>query len=291
MSAKILDGKALAAKVLGGVAERVAARLAAGKPQPGLATILVGDDAASEVYVRGKRKACEEAGMQPFGFELPASTTQAELLRLVDDLNRREDVHGILVQLPLPRQIDAAVVQSAIAVEKDVDCLHPANVGLLAQKGREPRFVPCTPAGIMKILNETDLKLDGCNALVLGRSNIVGMPLALLLTKANATVTIAHSHTRDLPGLCSQADLLVAAVGHPGMVPGDWVKPGAVVIDVGVNRVDDPQAKRGYRLVGDVAFEGAAAKAAAITPVPGGVGPMTIAMLMENTLHAAELAD
>ncbi|MCW5876167.1 MAG: bifunctional methylenetetrahydrofolate dehydrogenase/methenyltetrahydrofolate cyclohydrolase FolD [Anaerolineales bacterium] len=291
MTAKILDGKAQAAELRGVLAQRVAARAAAGKPAPGLATVLVGDDPASQVYVRGKHKACREVGITPIGYELPAGTPQAELLALITELNGRADVHGILVQLPLPAHLDAAAVQSAVALEKDVDCLHPANLGLLAQRDRQPRFTPCTPTGVMRLVKLAGLALPGANAVVLGRSNIVGMPLALLLTKADATVTIAHSHTRDLPELCRRADLLVAAVGRPELVRGDWVKPGAVVIDVGVNEVPDKAAHRGRRLVGDVAFDEAAAVAAAITPVPGGVGPMTIAMLLENTLHAAELAE
>lgn len=291
MTAKILDGKELAAKVRAGLAERVSARLAAGLSRPGLATVLVGKDPASETYVRNKRKSSEEVGMASFAHELPDSTTQAELLRLIADLNSREDVHGILVQLPLPQHIDAMAIQSAIAVFKDVDCLHPENIGYLAQKGRQPRFVPCTPAGIMRILEEAGAQLAGSSAVVLGRSNIVGMPVALLLTKANATVTIAHSRTQDLPGVCRRADVLVVAVGNPGLVRGDWVKPGAMVIDVGVNRVQDKDSKGASRLVGDVAFDEVAQVAAAITPVPGGVGPMTIAMLLANTLHAAELAD
>lgn len=291
MTAKILDGKALAAKVRAGLAERVTARLAAGLSRPGLATVLVGTDPASETYVRNKRKSSEEVGMASFAHELTNSTTQVELLNLIADLNSREDIHGILVQLPLPQHIDAMAIQSAIAVFKDVDCLHPENIGYLAQKGRQPRFVPCTPAGIMHILEEAGAQLAGASAVVLGRSNIVGMPVALLLTKADATVTIAHSRTQDLPGVCRRADVLVAAVGNPGLVRGDWVKPGAVVIDVGVNRVEDKDSKGASRLVGDVAFGEVVQVAAAITPVPGGVGPMTIAMLLANTLHAAELAD
>ncbi len=291
MTAKILDGKALAAKVRAGLTERVTARLVAGLSRPGLATVLVGKDPASETYVRNKRKSSQEVGMASFAYELPDSTSQVELLKLIADLNSRADIHGILVQLPLPKHIDAMAIQSAIAVFKDVDCLHPENIGYLAQKGRQPRFVPCTPAGIMHILEEARVQLAGASAVVLGRSNIVGMPVALLLTKADATVTIAHSRTQDMPGVCRRADVLVAAVGNPGLVRGDWVKPGAVVIDVGVNRVEDKDSKGASRLVGDVAFGEVVQVAAAITPVPGGVGPMTIAMLLANTLHAAELAD
>lgn len=279
----------MAAKVRAEVAAGVATRKAGGGSAPGLATVLVGNDPASETYVRNKRKACEEAGIASFGFEMLAETSQSELLELIAKLNARDDVHGILVQVPLPKQIDAAAIQVAIDPSKDVDCLHPENIGYLAQKGREPRFVSCTPAGIMRLLAEGGVQLAGASAVVLGRSNIVGMPVSLLLTRADATVTVAHSRTRDLAAVCRQADVLVAAVGKPGLVRGDWVKPGAVVIDVGVNRVDDAQAKRGYRLVGDVAFDEVAAVAGAITPVPGGVGPMTIAMLLENTVRAAEL--
>lgn len=291
MAAKILDGKALAARIRAEVATKVAARVAKSLSQPGLATVIVGDDAGSQVYVRNKRKACEEAGMLSFGYEFPASATQQELLHLIDELNNRPDVHGILVQLPLPTQIDAAAIQQAVAVHKDVDCLHPENVGLLAQKGREPRFVPCTPAGIMRLLVDAGTQLAGANAVVLGRSNIVGRPLSLLLLNADATVTVAHSKTRDLPSLCRTADVLIAGVGKAELVRGDWIKPGAVVIDVGVNRIEDKDAKSGYRLVGDVAFEEASQVAGAITPVPGGVGPMTIATLIENTLRASELSD
>jgi methylenetetrahydrofolate dehydrogenase (NADP+)/methenyltetrahydrofolate cyclohydrolase len=290
MTAIILDGKALAAKVRAETTAKVAARTTAGKTPPGLATILVGNDPASETYVRNKRKSSEEVGMVSFGYEMPAETSQAELLKLIVELNSRPEIHGILVQVPLPKHIDPAAIQSAISPLKDVDCLHPENIGYLAQKGREPRFVSCTPAGIMRMFAESGVKLSGANAVVLGRSNIVGMPISLLLIKADATVTVAHSRTQDLPGVCRAADVLIAAVGKPQMVRGDWVKPGAVVIDVGVNRIEDKTKKSGSRLVGDVAYAEAAEVASAITPVPGGVGPMTIAMLLENTYHAAELA-
>lgn len=287
---RVLAGPPVAERIRTRVAEKVAARLQRGEPAPGLATVLVGEDPASQIYVRNKRKTCREAGMQSLAFEFPASVHEDELISLIEALNRREDVHGILVQLPLPRQLDEVRVLKAVSPIKDVDGLHPENVGLLAQKGREPRFVPATPRGIMALLEEAGVELSGADAVVLGRSNIVGMPIALLLVRANATVTIAHSRTRDLPALCRRADVLVAAVGRPEMVRGDWVKPGAVVIDVGVNRVEDANAKKGYRLVGDVAFDEVSQVAAAITPVPGGVGPMTIAMLLDNTLQAADLA-
>jgi 5,10-methylene-tetrahydrofolate dehydrogenase/methenyl tetrahydrofolate cyclohydrolase len=222
---------------------------------------------------------------------LPATASQDEVEKLIKELNEDPRVNGILVQLPLPAGLDEQRVLAQISVEKDVDGFHPINIGRLAQKGRDPLFVPCTPAGCIYLLEHEIPSLEGTNAVVLGRSNIVGMPVALLLVRANATVTICHSRSRDLPGIVRQADVLVAAVGKPEMVRGDWIKPGAVIIDVGINRVEDSTKQKGYRLVGDVAFDEAAEIAGAITPVPGGVGPMTIAMLIKNTLRAAELAD
>jgi len=291
MSAQIIDGKALAQQVREQVAAQVAARLEAGKSRPGLATVLVGDNPASQVYVRAKHRACEQVGVASFGYELPADTTQEEVEALIDRLNTDPQVHGILVQLPLPAGLDEERVLNRIDLRKDVDGFHPLNIGRLAQKGREPLFVPCTPAGILLMLDRLGVELEGKRAVVLGRSNIVGMPVSMLLLRRNATVTICHSRTRDLPTVTRQADVLIAAVGRAAMVRGDWVKPGAVVIDVGVNRVDDPTAKRGYRLVGDVAFDEVREVASAITPVPGGVGPMTIAMLLRNPLRAATLLD
>jgi len=291
MTAQILDGKAVAEQVRKQVAEAVAARVAAGKPRPGLATVLVGDNPASQVYVSSKQKACAEVGIESFGHKLPATATQEEVENLVRSLNEDSRVNGILVQLPLPSHLIEEDVLKAISIEKDVDGFHPMNIGRLAQKGRDPLFIPCTPAGVMYLLEQTLPKLEGLNAVVLGRSNIVGMPVALLLVRANATVTICHSRTKDLPSVVRQADVLVAAVGKAEMVRGDWVKPGAVVVDVGINRVDDPGKPKGYRLVGDVAYNEVAQVASWITPVPGGVGPMTIAMLLQNTLRAAELAD
>ncbi len=291
MTAQILDGKAVAEQVRKQVAEAVAARVAAGKPRPGLATVLVGDNPASQVYVSSKQKACAEVGIESFGHKLPATATQEEVENLVRNLNEDPRVNGILVQLPLPSHLIEEDVLKAISIEKDVDGFHPMNIGRLAQKGRDPLFIPCTPAGVMYLLEQTLPKLEGLNAVVLGRSNIVGMPVALLLVRANATVTICHSRTKDLPSVVRQADVLVAAVGKAEMVRGDWVKPGAVVVDVGINRVDDPGKPKGYRLVGDVAYDEVAQVASWITPVPGGVGPMTIAMLLQNTLRAAELAD
>lgn len=291
MSARLIDGKAIAEDVRLNVKEAVDARIQAGKSVPGLATVLVGENPASQVYVRSKHKACQEAGINSFAYELPAGASQAEVEELVKRLNDDKNVNGILVQLPLPTGLDEEKVLNLVRLEKDVDGFHPLNIGRLAQKGRDPLFIPCTPAGIMYLIEKVSPKIDGKNAVVLGRSNIVGMPVALLLVRANATVTICHSRTKDLPGVIRQADILVAAVGRAEMVKGDWVKPGAVVIDVGINRVDDPSAKRGYRLAGDVDFEQVKEVAGFITPVPGGVGPMTIAMLLMNTLRAAELGD
>ncbi len=291
MSASILDGKSIAESVRLEVKEQVEKRVAEGKMVPGLATVLVGENPASQVYVRSKHKACQEAGINSFGHVLPETATQQEVEDLVKELNEDPNVHGILVQLPLPSGLDEERVLSMISIEKDVDGFHPLNIGRLAQKGRDPLFIPCTPAGVMYMIEQVVPKIEGQNAVVLGRSNIVGMPVALLLVRANATVTICHSRTKDLPEVVRQADILVAAVGRAEMVKKDWVKPGAVVIDVGINRVDDPSAKRGHRLVGDVAYDEVAEVAGVITPVPGGVGPMTIAMLMKNTLKAAEMAD
>jgi 5,10-methylene-tetrahydrofolate dehydrogenase/methenyl tetrahydrofolate cyclohydrolase len=291
MSAKIIDGKVIAEAVREDVKQSVAERAAKGLPVPGLATVIIGDNPASKVYVRMKHKACQEAGILSVGHELPATATQDEVETLVRELNQDPAIHGILVQLPLPAGLDEERVLSTISLQKDVDGFHPINIGRLAQKGREPLFVPATPAGVMVLLEKTGVDLEGANAVVLGRSNIVGMPVSLLLVRANATVTICHSRTADLPAITREADILVAAIGKPEMVRGDWIKPGATVIDVGTNRVEDAAAKRGYRLVGDVAFEEALEVAGAITPVPGGVGPMTIAMLLSNTLRAARLAD
>lgn len=291
MTALIIDGKEIAKEIRTGVAESITQRKAQGKSIPGLATVLVGEDPASQVYVRSKLRACEKLGINSFNHVLPATTNQAELLSLVRDLNKDSAVNGILVQLPLPKGLDEEEILLAISIDKDVDGFHPVNIGRLAQKGRTPRFVPCTPAGIIHLLKKTLPSLEGKNAVVLGRSNIVGMPVSLLLVRENATVTICHSRTQDLPSIVRTADILVVSIGKPEFVRGDWVKPGATVIDVGVNRVEDSTRERGYRLAGDVAFEEARQVAAHITPVPGGVGPMTIAMLMKNTLRAAELAE
>lgn len=288
MTAMVIDGKAIAAELRKEVAKGVEQLVATGTIPPGLATVLVGENPASQTYIRMKRKACAEVGIESFGYELPVDTSQEDVEKVVKELNADPKVHGILVQLPLPAGLDEEAVLKAISIEKDVDGFHPLNIGRLAQKGREPLFVPCTPAGCIVLLKKAGAQLEGARAVVVGRSNIVGMPAALLLVKENATVTICHSRTRDLPSVCREADVLIAAIGRPEMIRGDWIKPGAYVIDVGVNRVDDPSRKRGYRLVGDVAFEEAKEVAGAITPVPGGVGPMTIAGLLRNTLHSAQ---
>lgn len=290
MPAQILDGAAMAERIRAQVAEEVARRTAQGQPAPGLATVLVGDNPASQVYVKSKHKACQQVGIQSFAHELPATASQQEVEDLVRALNADPQVNGILVQLPLPSGLDEEHALNAVSIEKDVDGFHPLNIGRLAQKGRDPLFVPCTPAGCMVLIESVMPDLNGVSAVVLGRSNIVGMPMALLLVRANATVTVCHSRTRNLKEVCRGADVLVAAVGRAEMVRGDWVKPGAVVVDVGMNRVEDATRPKGYRLTGDVAFEEVKEVAAWITPVPGGVGPMTIAMLLQNTLRAARLA-
>ncbi len=287
MSAQIIDGKAIAQEVQREVASDVAHLKAEHNLVPGLATVLVGDNPASQTYVRMKRRRCAEVGIHSVGVELPADASQEEVEAQVRALNRDPAIHGILVQLPLPKHLDEEAVLSAIDLHKDVDGFHPINIGRLAMKGRTPLFAPATPAGIIELLDRTGIPIEGQEAVVLGRSNIVGLPVSMLLLKRNATVTICHSRTRDLPEVVRRADILVAAVGRTEMVRGNWVKPGAVVIDVGINRVDDPSAKRGYRLVGDVAFDEVKEVAGWITPVPGGVGPMTIAMLLRNTVTAA----
>ncbi|MBN1535339.1 MAG: bifunctional methylenetetrahydrofolate dehydrogenase/methenyltetrahydrofolate cyclohydrolase FolD [Anaerolineales bacterium] len=289
MTATIIDGKALALQVREQAGKDVTKLKEAGLRVPGLATVLVGDNPASKVYVSSKQKACAEAGIESFGHTLPATASQEEVEGLVRELNADPRVDGILVQLPLPSPLDEEAVLKSISIEKDVDGFHPINIGRLAQKGRDPLFVPCTPYGCVYMLKLIGTKLEGCNAVVLGRSNIVGMPVALLLVRENATVTICHSRSKDLPGICRGADVLIAAVGRAQMVRGDWVKPGAVVIDVGINRIEDPTHPKGSRLVGDVMFDEVKEVASAITPVPGGVGPMTIAMLMRNTVHSAKM--
>lgn len=289
MTAQIIDGTAIAEKLRAEVGVEAEKMAKAGYPRPGLATVLVGDNAGSQTYVKMKQKACQKIGLESFGFNLPASASQEEVEKLVADLNDDPKVNGILVQLPLPSHLDEEKILRSISIEKDVDGFHPINMGRLAQKGREPLFIPCTPDGCIYLIDQVGYNLKGANAVVLGRSNIVGMPVALLLVKRDATVTICHSRSKDLPGICRSADVLIAAVGRPEMVRGDWIKPGAVVIDVGTNRVDDPSKEKGYRLTGDVAFEEAKEVAGWITPSPGGVGPMTIAKLLSNTLRAAKI--
>lgn len=288
MAARILDGRAIAARWREWVKARVEAFRARTGQVPGLATILIGDHPASQTYVQAKQNACAAVGIRTFRYDLPADVERETVLELLGTLARSPEVHGILVQLPLPPHLDEEEILCAIPLEKDVDGFHPLNIGRLGLKGRDPYFIPCTPLGIMAMLQEAGIPVAGRRAVILGRSRIVGLPMALLLLRLDATVTICHSRTPDLAALTRQADLLIAAVGRPGLIRGEMVRPGAVVIDVGINRIADPQAPRGYRLVGDVAFEEVAAVAGAITPVPGGVGPMTVAMLLVNTLKAAQ---
>jgi 5,10-methylene-tetrahydrofolate dehydrogenase/methenyl tetrahydrofolate cyclohydrolase len=291
MTAQLIDGKLIAQQVREEVAAKVAERIAAGKIKPTLATVLVGDRVDSATYVASKQKACAELGMGSISHHLPGDISQDELEKLIKSLNDDKYVNGILVQLPLPSHLNEERVLQLVSIEKDVDGFSPINIGRLAQKGREPLFVPCTPYGCIYLLEKSGVKIEGANAVVLGRSNIVGMPAALLLIGKNATVTVCHSRTRDLPGVVRQADILIAAIGKTEMVRGDWLKPGAAVIDVGINSKPDATKKSGYRLVGDVCFDEAKEVAGFITPVPGGVGPMTIAMLMRNTYRAAEIQD
>ena len=292
MTAKILDGKALAEEIRGEVATGVAEMQQKHSVIPGLAAVLVGDDPASAIYVRNKRRACEEVGMVSDTFLMPADSTNEQVLARVQALNKDPRFHGILVQLPMPPQIDERLIIESLDPTKDVDGLHPFNVGKLAQ-GRAD-FVPGTPAGIQQILLRNGHDPAGANVVVCGRSDIVGKPMALLLMQradgANATVTVCHTRTKNLAEITRQADILVAAIGLPSAITADMVKEGAVVIDVGINRVDDASQKRGYRLEGDVDFDAVSKKASAITPVPGGVGPMTIAMLLVNTLTATRLS-
>ena len=281
MTARIIDGNALAASVRGELAERVA-NLKARGVTPGLVVIVVGDNPASAVYVRNKVAACEKAGMYSLKLEFAGDTPQATVMDKLAELNRDPRIHGILVQLPLPPHFDEDAVLEAIAADKDVDGFHAENVGALMQG--QPRFIPCTPYGVMKMLESANVPLKGAEAVIVGRSNIVGKPMAMLLMAAGCTVTVCHSQTRDLAFHTKRADILVAAVGRPKMITGDMIKPGAVVIDVGINRTEDG------KLCGDVDFDSAKAVAGAISPVPGGVGPMTITMLLANTLEAAERA-
>lgn len=280
MTAQLIDGKAIAASLRQQIAKRVAERLELGKRAPGLAVILVGSDPASQVYVSHKRKDCEEVGFISHAYDLPASTDQAELMALIDRLNDDPSIDGILVQLPLPEHLDASLLLERIRPDKDVDGFHPYNIGRLAQ--RMPLLRPCTPKGIMTLLQSTGTDLYGLHAVVVGASNIVGRPMAMELLLAGCTVTVTHRFTKDLPMHVGLADIVVVAAGKPGLVQGEWIKPGAIVIDVGINRQADG------KLIGDVVYDTALPRASWITPVPGGVGPMTRACLLENTLHAAE---
>lgn len=280
MTASLIDGKAIAKQLRDSVKEKVSLRVSNGQRAPGLAVILVGCDAASQVYVGSKRKACEEVGFVSRSYDLPETTSQDELYELIDELNNDDVIDGILVQLPLPKSLDANLIIEHIHPEKDVDGFHPSNVGKLAL--RQPGLRPCTPKGIMELIESTNVKPHGLEALVVGASNIVGRPMTLELLLAGCTVTTTHRFTKDLESKVRNADLIVVAVGKPGFIPGEWIKEGAIVIDVGINRL--PSGK----LVGDVGFDTAKDKAAFITPVPGGVGPMTVASLIENTLIACE---
>ena len=282
--ADIIDGKAFAARVRTQVADEVSKLKEEHGITPGLAVVLVGEDPASQVYVKNKHASTIEVGMNSYEHRLPAETSEADLLALIDTLNNDDNVHGILCQLPLPDHLDEDLVINAIAPEKDVDGFHISNVGLLGTGQKS--MVPCTPLGCLMMLRDHHGSLSGLNAVVVGRSNIVGKPMANLLLKDSCTVTIAHSRTKDIEALCKQADILVAAVGRPEMITGDWVKPGATVIDVGINRIPHPEKEGKTKLVGDVEFASAEKVAGAITPVPGGVGPMTIACLLANTVTA-----
>jgi methylenetetrahydrofolate dehydrogenase (NADP+)/methenyltetrahydrofolate cyclohydrolase len=292
VSARVLDGAVIGKAIRDEVAAEVARMKSSGR-RPGLAAVLVGEDAASAVYVRSKGKACEEAGMHSVTIRLPADTPEAELLGTVDRLNVDPEIHGILVQLPLPKHINSEKVLRRIEPGKDVDGFHPMNVGKLVT-GDKTAFRPATPYGVQQMLVRSGIETKGAHAVIVGRSNIVGRPMANLLIQqgpgGDATVTVCHSRTRDLPAVTRSADILIAAIGKPEFVTADMVRPGAVVIDVGINRVDDASRPKGYRLVGDVAYEPVAQIASAITPVPGGVGPMTIAMLLQNTLQAMQQA-
>jgi methylenetetrahydrofolate dehydrogenase (NADP+)/methenyltetrahydrofolate cyclohydrolase len=289
MPAKLIDGKAIAEAVRQEAAAEVARLQAQTGQAPTLAAVLVGENPASQTYVSSKGKACTEAGMGSITHKLPAEATQAEVEDLVRALNADPAVNGILVQLPLPKGLNEQKVLDLISLAKDVDGFHPMNIGQLVMKGRKPLFIPCTPNGCIELLVRSGIPIAGADAVVVGRSNIVGIPVAALLNNADATVTICHSRTRNLPDVVRRADIVVAAIGRPEYVRGDWIKPGAAVIDVGINRIEDASKKSGFRLVGDVAFDEAVEVAGAITPVPGGVGPMTIAMLLTNTVRGFKM--
>ncbi|EEF28564.1 bifunctional protein FolD 4, chloroplastic [Ricinus communis] len=286
--AKVIDGKLVAMKIR----EEITVEVSRMKDEigvvPGLAVILVGDRKDSATYVRNKKKACDSVGINSFEANLPEDSTEQEVLKFISGFNSDPSVHGILVQLPLPSHMNDQNILNAVSIEKDVDGFHPLNIGRLAMRGREPLFVPCTPKGCIELLHRYGVEIKGKRAVVIGRSNIVGMPAALMLQREDATVSIVHSRTKNPEEITRQADIIISAVGQPNMVRGNWIKPGAVVIDVGINPVEDAKSPRGYRLVGDVCYEEACKVASAVTPVPGGVGPMTIAMLLSNTLTSAK---
>lgn len=287
-AAKVIDGKEVAKQIRKEIAVEISRMKDAIGVVPGLAVILVGDRKDSATYVRNKKKACEAVGINSFEVHLPENSTEQEVLDSISKFNEDPSVHGILVQLPLPSHMNEEKILNAVGIEKDVDGFHPLNIGRLAMRGREPLFVPCTPKGCIELLHRYGIEIKGKRAVVIGRSNIVGMPAALLLQREDATVTIVHSRTKNPEGIIKQADIVISAVGQANMVRGSWLKPGAVVIDVGINPVEDAESPRGYRLIGDVCYEEAIDVASAVTPVPGGVGPMTIAMLLSNTLSSAK---
>ncbi|XP_010498863.1 PREDICTED: bifunctional protein FolD 2 [Camelina sativa] len=287
-TAKIIDGKEIAHTIRSEIAEEVRGLSEKHGKVPGLAVVIVGDRKDSQTYVNTKRKACAEVGIKSFDVGLPEEVSEADLITKVHELNSNPDIHGILVQLPLPKHINEENVLGAISIDKDVDGFHPLNIGKLAMKGREPLFLPCTPKGCLELLARSGVQIKGQRAVVVGRSNIVGLPVSLLLLKADATVSIVHSHTKDPEAIIREADIVIAACGQAHMIKGNWIKPGAAVIDVGTNAVSDPSKKSGYRLVGDVDFAEASKVAGFITPVPGGVGPMTVAMLLRNTVDGAK---
>jgi 5,10-methylene-tetrahydrofolate dehydrogenase/methenyl tetrahydrofolate cyclohydrolase len=288
MTARIIDGKAVAQTIQVRVKQEAEALRAKFNIAPGLAAVLIGENPASKTYVGMKNKMCQELGMASVGRTLPADITQENAMKVVQELAEDPKVHGILVQLPLPKHLDTEAILGAVPIEKDIDGFHPVNIGRLAMKNREPLFVPCTPAGVIELIDSAGTKIEGARAVVLGRSNIVGLPAALLLVHRNATVSICHSRTQNIADVVREGDIVVAAIGKAQFVKADWIKPGATIIDVGTNAIPDATKKSGQRLVGDVDFENAKEVAGAITPVPGGVGPMTIAMLMQNTLNAAK---
>ncbi|XP_020219195.1 bifunctional protein FolD 4, chloroplastic [Cajanus cajan] len=287
-SAKVIDGKAVAKQIRDEITAEVSRMRESIGVIPGLAVILVGDRKDSATYVRNKKKACESVGINSLEANLPEDSTEEEVLNYISGYNDDPSVHGILVQLPLPSHMNEQNILNAVRIEKDVDGFHPLNIGRLAMRGRDPLFVPCTPKGCIELLHRYDVSIKGKRAVVIGRSNIVGMPAALLLQREDATVSVVHSRTSNPEEVTRQADIIIAAVGQPNMVRENWIKPGAVIIDVGINPVEDPNSTRGYKLVGDVCYEEAIKVASAVTPVPGGVGPMTIAMLLQNTLISAK---